>query len=91
MRIQSGRSPGTVRPDFREAGHYRWVALMNTTMAVFMSSLDGSIILIALPAIFNGIHLDPLAPRPAWARSLSRLPTGSSPTTARRWVGRTRP
>jgi MFS family permease len=31
-------------------------------MAVFMSSLDGSIILIALPAIFNGIHLDPLAP-----------------------------
>lgn len=31
-------------------------------MAVFMSSLDGSIVLIALPAIFNGIHLDPLAP-----------------------------
>jgi MFS family permease len=31
-------------------------------MAVFMSSLDGSILLIALPAIFNGIHLDPLAP-----------------------------
>jgi MFS family permease/nicotinamidase-related amidase len=31
-------------------------------MAVFMSTLDGSIILIALPAIFNGIHLDPLAP-----------------------------
>jgi MFS family permease len=38
------------------------VALTNTTMAVFMSTLDGSIILIALPAIFNGIHLDPLAP-----------------------------
>jgi hypothetical protein len=31
-------------------------------MAVFMSSLDGMIVLIALPAIFNGIHLDPLAP-----------------------------
>jgi MFS family permease len=29
---------------------------------VFMSSLDGSIVLIALPAIFNGIHLNPLAP-----------------------------
>ncbi|HEY0248112.1 MAG TPA: MFS transporter [Gryllotalpicola sp.] len=41
---------------------YRWVALTNTTMAVFMSSLDGSIVLISLPAIFNGIHLDPLAP-----------------------------
>jgi MFS family permease len=40
---------------------YRWVALANTTAAVFMSSLDGSIVLIALPAIFRGIHLDPLA------------------------------
>src|ERR1700759_903931 len=27
-----------------------------------MSQLDGSIVLIALPAIFVGIHLDPLAP-----------------------------
>jgi MFS family permease len=41
---------------------YRWVALTNTTMAVFMSALDGSIVLISLPAIFRGIHLDPLAP-----------------------------
>jgi MFS family permease len=38
------------------------VALANTTAAVFMSALDGSIVLIALPAIFRGIHLDPLAP-----------------------------
>ena len=43
-------------------GHYRWVALANTTAAVFMSALDGSIVIIALPAIFRGIHLDPLAP-----------------------------
>ncbi len=41
---------------------YKWVALANTTAAVFMSALDGSIIIIALPAIFRGIHLDPLAP-----------------------------
>ena len=41
---------------------YRWVALSNTTVAVFMSALDGSIVIIALPAIFRGIHLDPLAP-----------------------------
>src|SRR5580692_2901238 len=40
---------------------YRWVALANTTAAVFMSVLDGSIVIIALPAIFRGIHLDPLA------------------------------
>jgi MFS family permease len=41
---------------------YKWVALTNTTVAVFMSTLDGSIVLISLPAIFRGIHLDPLAP-----------------------------
>ena len=41
---------------------YKWVALSNTTAAVFMSQLDGSIVLIALPAIFVGIHLDPLSP-----------------------------
>jgi MFS family permease len=44
------------------AERYRWVALANTTAAVFMSALDGSIVIIALPAIFRGIHLDPLAP-----------------------------
>ncbi len=42
--------------------HYKWVALANTTAAVFMSVLDGSIVIIALPAIFRGIGLDPLAP-----------------------------
>jgi MFS family permease len=39
---------------------YKWVALSNTTMAVFMSALDGSIVIISLPAIFRGVHLDPL-------------------------------
>ena len=41
---------------------YKWVALANTTAGVFMAALDGSIVIIALPAIFRGIHLDPLAP-----------------------------
>jgi MFS family permease len=41
---------------------YKWVALSNTTMAVFMSALDGSIVIISLPAIFRGIDLDPLGP-----------------------------
>ena len=40
---------------------YHWVALANTTAAMFMATLDGSIVIIALPAIFRGIHLDPLA------------------------------
>jgi hypothetical protein len=46
----------------RHDDRYRWVALANTTAAMFMSALDGSIVIIALPAIFRGIHLDPLAP-----------------------------
>jgi EmrB/QacA subfamily drug resistance transporter len=47
--------------DERAASRYRWIALANTTAAMFMSALDGSIVLIALPPIFRGIHLDPLA------------------------------
>jgi len=46
----------------RTDDRYRWIALSNTTAGVFMSALDGSIVIIALPAIFRGIHLDPLAP-----------------------------
>ncbi|MEW2499665.1 MFS transporter [Amycolatopsis sp. CA-161197] len=41
---------------------YKWVALSNTTLGVLMSTLDGSIVIISLPAIFRGIGLDPLAP-----------------------------
>ncbi len=47
--------------DERAATRYRRIALANTTAAMFMSALDGSIVLIALPPIFRGIHLDPLA------------------------------
>jgi len=41
---------------------YKWTALVNTTLGVFMASLDSSIVIISLPAIFRGIHLDPLQP-----------------------------
>ncbi len=41
---------------------YKWIALSNTSLGVFMAFLDGSIVLIALPAIFNGIKVNPLAP-----------------------------
>jgi MFS family permease len=59
--MAAGAGVGTARP--AAAGDsYRWVALANTTAAVFMATVDGSIVLIALPAIFRGIHLDPLAP-----------------------------
>jgi len=41
---------------------YKWTALSNTTLGMFMASLDSSIVLISLPAIFRGIDLDPLEP-----------------------------
>jgi MFS family permease len=41
---------------------YRWIALSNCTLAVLLATLDASITLIAMPAIFRGIHLDPLVP-----------------------------
>lgn len=56
-------STGNATPDTRtpEKGlHYKWVALSNTTIATFMATVNGSIILISLPAIFNGIHINPL-------------------------------
>jgi MFS family permease len=39
---------------------YKWVALSNTTLGTMMAAIDTSIMLIALPDIFRGIHLDPL-------------------------------
>ena len=41
---------------------YKWIALSNTTLAVLLATLDGSITIVALPDIFRGIHLDPLQP-----------------------------
>jgi MFS family permease len=41
---------------------YKWIALSNTTLGVLMAMINQSIILIALPNVFRGIHLDPLQP-----------------------------
>jgi MFS family permease len=39
---------------------YKWIALSNTTIGVLMASIDTTIVLISLPAIFRGIQIDPL-------------------------------
>jgi MFS family permease len=39
---------------------YKWIALSNATLAVLFTTLDASITIIAMPAIFRGIKLDPL-------------------------------
>jgi EmrB/QacA subfamily drug resistance transporter len=52
-----------VRPDDEVISpRYKWTALSNTTLGSFMATLDSSIVIISLPAIFRGIHLDPLEP-----------------------------
>ncbi|MFJ3794218.1 MFS transporter [Kitasatospora sp. NPDC090091] len=42
--------------------HYKWVALSNTTLGMLVATINSSIVLISLPAIFNGIGLNPLEP-----------------------------
>jgi MFS family permease len=44
------------------APRYKWVALSNTTLGILMATINQSILLIALPDIFRGIDVDPLAP-----------------------------
>jgi MFS family permease len=41
---------------------YKWIALSNTTLGILMATINQSIVIIALPAIFRGIHLNPLVP-----------------------------
>lgn len=42
--------------------NYKWIALSNTTLGVLMATINSSIILISMPAIFTGIGINPLAP-----------------------------
>ena len=51
-----GEATGTARAD-----RYKWVALSNTTLGMFMATVDASIVIISLPAIFRGINLNPFA------------------------------
>src|ERR1700741_289736 len=41
---------------------YKWIALSNTTLGMLVAMINSSILLIALPDIFRGIHVDPLQP-----------------------------
>lgn len=56
--------PVALAPEPRAPGHhrvpYKWIALSCTTLGVLMAMINFSSLLIALPAIFRGIHLSPL-------------------------------
>jgi MFS family permease len=41
--------------------HYKWVALSNTTLGALLASIDSSILIISLPALFNGLGVNPLS------------------------------
>jgi len=58
--IAETAQPG--RDGSRIGDRYKWVALSNTTLSMSMATIDASIVIIAMPAIFRGIHLNPLAP-----------------------------
>jgi MFS family permease len=67
MQAKAGAAEGgpqaAVKRSQREHGpHYKWIALSNTTLGVLMATINLSIVLIALPDIFRGIGINPLAP-----------------------------
>jgi MFS family permease len=49
-------------PGRRPNDRYKWIALTNTTAGVLLVTIDSTIVIIAMPAIFRGIGLDPLEP-----------------------------
>jgi EmrB/QacA subfamily drug resistance transporter len=46
----------------QRSDRYKWIALSNTTLSMTMATIDASIVIVAMPAIFRGIHLNPLTP-----------------------------
>jgi MFS family permease len=60
MAVGTVPAPRSARYD-RAHPRYKWVALSNTTLGVLIMTINSSIVIISLPAIFNGIHLNPLA------------------------------
>ena len=53
-------STETTPAAFSRGVAYKWIALSNTTLGVLMAAINGTILIISLPAIFRGIHVDPL-------------------------------
>lgn len=60
MMTQLQRMPAAEASD--EHPRYKWVVLSNTTLGTLLATINASIVLISLPAIFRGIGLNPLHP-----------------------------
>ncbi len=48
--------------DRAPSDRYKWTALFVSTLGMLMATIDGSIVLIAMPDIFRGIGINPLQP-----------------------------
>ena len=60
---EAGQAQAAVdRPTDGRGVHYKWIALSNTTLGILMVTINQSILLISLPALFRGIKLNPLVP-----------------------------
>ena len=66
---KSGPAPDVVAVPLARAAaavahgdRYKWIVLSNTTIGMLVASINGSIMMISLPAIFRGIALNPMAP-----------------------------
>jgi MFS family permease len=46
----------------RNPDRYKWLALSNTTIGTLGATINSSIVIISLPAIFRGIGINPLTP-----------------------------
>jgi MFS family permease len=62
VRLTRVNRPSSGRAGLDDGDRYKWVALSNTTLATLIATIDLSVVLIALPDIFRGIHINPLAP-----------------------------
>src|ERR1700744_1189655 len=64
--MTTSQLPARARPEAAPPGphqdRYKWVALSNTTLGMLLATINSSIVLIALPDIFNGIRVNPLLP-----------------------------
>jgi MFS family permease len=59
----NGRAAGPSGASGAQRGdRYKWIALSNTTLGMLAATVNASIVIISLPAIFRGIKLDPLTP-----------------------------
>jgi MFS family permease len=56
------RHKSNLNDESERSPRYKWIVLANTTLGMVMATIDSSIMLIALPDIFRGIHLNPLDP-----------------------------